>query len=217
MACCRSLPMCMSGRPASLNCFENWAPRSKRERSLVGTTSLGPSPIVERKTVGDLHATIAAGRFWSQMRKIRAAGRWPYLLIEGHSVYRGRVPASSVRSLCLAVSDLGITIIRTDDAQDTAHWLTGLAIRRQDGAIRDRPVYAQRPQSGGFAPAEAALACAPGVSTETARTVFSRFRSLREVSEASLDDLQALPGVGIRRATAIAALIHDPWKATNAP
>jgi Fanconi anemia group M protein len=150
------------------------------------------------------------------MRKIRAAGRWPYLLIEGLSVHRGPVPANSVRSLCLAVADLGITIIRTEDEQDTAEWLCRLAIRRRDAAIRDRPVYAQRPQSTKVSPAEAALTSAPGVSAQTARTVLARFGSLRAVSEASVGDLQALPGVGIRRATAIAALIHDPWNATNA-
>jgi DNA excision repair protein ERCC-4 len=180
-----------------------------------GDYVVGPETIVERKSVGDLHATIDAGRFWSQMKKIRAAGRCPYLLLEGPSLYRGRVLESSVRSLCLAVSDLGITIIRTEDTRDTARWLTALAIRRQDGAIRDRPTYAQRPQSVDVSPSEAALACAPGVSVETARSVLTRFGSLREVGDASLEDLQALPEVGIRRATAIAALIHDPWKATN--
>jgi ERCC4-type nuclease len=181
-----------------------------------GDYVVGPETIVERKTVGDLHTTIEAGRFWSQMRKIRAAGRWPYLLIEGLSVYRGRVPANSVRSLCLAVADLGITIIRTEDAQDTAEWLCRLAIRRRDAALRDRPVYDQRPKSLTVSPTEAALATAPGVSVETARTVLARFGSLREVSEASVGELQALPGVGIKRATAIAALIHDPWQANNA-
>jgi DNA excision repair protein ERCC-4 len=181
-----------------------------------GDYVVGPETIVERKTAGDLHATIEAGRFWPQMRKIRSAARSPYLLIEGLSVYRGPVPATSVRSLCLAVTDLGITIIRTEDKQDTAEWLCRLAIRRRDGASRDRPVYAQRPQSTTVSPAEAALASAPGVSAQTARTVLARFGSLRAVSEASVGDLQALPGVGIRRATAIAALIHDPWNATSA-
>jgi DNA excision repair protein ERCC-4 len=181
-----------------------------------GDYVVGPETIVERKTVGDLHATIEAGRFWPQMRKIREAGRWPYLLIEGLSIYRGRLPANSVRSLCLAVADLGITIIRTEDTRDTAEWLCRLAIRRREGTIRDRPVYAQRPRSTTASPAEAALASAPGVSVETARTVLARFGSLREVSEASVGDLQALPGVGIKRATAIAALIHNPWNATSA-
>jgi len=169
----------------------------------------GPETVVERKTVADLHISIAAGRFWHQMRRIRTAGRWPYLLIEGSSVFRGGVPPNGIRGLCLAVSDLGVTIIRTEHAEDTAEWLFRLAARRRDGAVRDRPVYAQRPKSADTPPAEAALACAPHVSVVTARTVMRHFGSLRQVAAASRDDLQTLPGVGSKRAAAIVALIHD--------
>jgi ERCC4-type nuclease len=42
------------------------------------------------------------------------------------------------------------------------------------------------------------------------------FGSLRKVCEASIDELQTVPGVGIKRATAITALIHDPWNTPNA-
>ena len=175
----------------------------------------GPETVVERKTVLDLHGSIAAGRFWHQMRQVRAAGRWPYLVVEGTSIFHGPMLANAVRGLCLAVSDLGVTIIRTEDADDTAAWLMTLAKRRRDGAISDRPVYAQRPKSAKVSPPEAAVACAPGVSVVTARTVLSHFGSLRSIADASIEDLQALPGVGIKRATAIAALIHDEWRTSN--
>jgi ERCC4-type nuclease len=171
--------------------------------------------VVERKTVADLHSSIAAGRFWAQMRKIRAV-KWPYLMIEGASAFTGPVAANSIRALCLAVSDLGIAIIRTEHSADTAEWLLRLAVRRSGGAIRNRPVYAQRLKSAAVPAAEAALACATNVSVETARTVLAHFGSLRQVGEASLDDLQALPGVGVKRATSIAALMHDRWAAAAA-
>jgi DNA excision repair protein ERCC-4 len=107
-----------------------------------GDYVVGPETVVERKTVAGLHASLVAGRFWHQMRKVRAAGRSPYLVIEGPSVFRGPVKAKSVRGLCLAVSDLGITIIRTESPVDTSAWLMALASRRRQGAIRDRPIYA---------------------------------------------------------------------------
>jgi ERCC4-type nuclease len=149
------------------------------------------------------------------MAKIRAGGRWPYLVIEGLSIFRGRTPPNAVRGLCLAVSDLGITIIRTESPEDTSAWLFALASRRRSGTVRDRPIYAQRPSSVHVSPPEAALSAAPEVSVVTARRVLSRFGSLHEVGEASIDDLISVPGVDIKRATAIAALIHDPWQANN--
>jgi DNA excision repair protein ERCC-4 len=180
-----------------------------------GDYVLGPETVIERKTVEDLHVSIAAGRFWHQMRKIRAAGRWPCLVIEGPSVFGGRVAPDGVRGVCLAVTDLGVTIIRTEHARDTAEWLYRLAIRRRDGAVRNYPVYAQLPRSASASPPEAALAAAPGVSVGTARTVLSQFGSIHQVGEASIEDLKTLPGVGIKRATSITTLIHDPWTAPN--
>ncbi len=90
-------------------------------------------------------------------------------------------------------------------------WLFRLASRRLDGVTRSRPIYAQRPKSNAVPPAEAALACAQGVSVETPRTVLIDFGSLQHVAAASLDELQALPGVGPKRAAAIVALMHDEW------
>ncbi|MCW2965943.1 MAG: Hef nuclease [Actinomycetia bacterium] len=186
-------------------------------RSLtLGDYVVGPETVIERKTVAGLHITIRQGRFWHQMAKIRAAGRWPYLVIEGQSIFRGPMRANAVRGLCLAVSDLGVAIIRTESPSDTSAWLLALASRRCNGAIRDRPIYAQRPKSPRVSPPEAALSAAPNVSVITARRILNRFGSLHQVGEASIDDLLSVPGVGIKRATAIAALIHDPWNATNA-
>lgn len=185
-------------------------------RSLTrGDYVVGPETVVERKTVADLHVSLCAGRLWHQMAKIRAAGRWPYLIIEGQSIFRGRMQPNAVRGLCLAVADLGVTIIRTECPGDTSSWLLALASRRCNGAIRDRPIYAQRPKSRGAPPSEAALSAAPDVSVATARRILSHFGSLHEVGEASIDDLLSVPGVGIKRATSIAALIHDPWNANK--
>lgn len=185
-------------------------------RSLTrGDYVVGPETVVERKTVVGLHITLRQGRFWHQMAKIRAAGRWPYLVIEGASIFRGPMHPNAVRGLCLAVSDLGVTIIRTESRDDTAAWLFALASRRRSGAVRDQPVYAQRPKSRRVFPSEAALSAAPDVSVVTARRVLARFGSLRGVAEASAEELLQIPGGGIKRATSIAALIHDPWNASE--
>jgi ERCC4-type nuclease len=42
-------------------------------RCSAGDHLVGPGTAVERKTVADLHGALAAGRFWRQMKEIRAA------------------------------------------------------------------------------------------------------------------------------------------------
>jgi hypothetical protein len=67
-----------------------------------GDYVVGPETVVERKTVAGLHVTLREGRFWHQMSKIRAVARWPYLVIEGSSLFRGPVRPKAVRGLCLS-------------------------------------------------------------------------------------------------------------------
>jgi DNA excision repair protein ERCC-4 len=168
--------------------------------------------LVERKTIADLHSSIARGRFWAQLAKIRVARR-PYLLLEGPSVYEGAIAERAMRRLCLAVTNLGVTIIRSEDARDTAAWLIDIAA---GGApVRDRPIYAQRPHSRDDPPAVVALSSGPGVSVKTARSILARYQTLTAVSQATFDDLCAVPGVGAKKAEAIVALFHEQQPITR--
>src|SRR5260221_12035998 len=73
-----------------------------------GDYVVGPGTVVERKTIYDLHRSIMNGRLWHQMRKIRAAGKFPYLCIEGVSVFGGPVGNNGVPRACPDGSDLVI-------------------------------------------------------------------------------------------------------------
>jgi DNA excision repair protein ERCC-4 len=177
------------------------------QRLVAGDYLLPGRALIERKTVPDLHGAVVRGRFWAQISLLRRSPCWPYLLIEGRSIYDGPLPAEAVRGLILAVSDLGVTVIRSDDARDSAHWIRRIAARRTDAPSRDRPVYAQRPKRNIHdSPAERALAAAPEVSTTTARALLTRFGTLQDVLLASPSDLAAVPGVGPKRAAAVQAL-----------
>lgn len=177
-----------------------------------GDYALGVQGLVERKTVTDLHRSVVQGRFWAQIGKIRVARR-PYLVIEGPSLYAGPVPGESIRGICVAASDLGVTIVRSSTPRETASWLVEIAA---GGApIRDRPTFAQRPQSDDAPPGVVALSAAPGVSTKTARALVERYSTLAAISQATSDELQTIPGVGAKKTAAIRDLFHQPQGLTR--
>jgi ERCC4-type nuclease len=187
-------------------------------RSLTrGDYVLGPGSLVERKTTTDLHLTVQRGRFWNQMYKLRGASQ-PVLLVEGRSLWLSSegLPRDAVRGVLLTVANLGVCVIRSEDAADSAAWLIRLA-KRNAGTVRvDRPVYAQGPRRHpGTTPAEQALAAAPGVSAVTARSLLRRFGSLYAVVSATTMEHEAVAGVGPVRAEALRSMIHDPWRATG--
>ncbi len=71
---------------------------------------------------------------------------WPYLLIEGTSLYRPGLADEAVRGVILAVADLGVTVCRSEDTRDSARWIRRIGLRRLEPKNRDRPTYAQRPR-----------------------------------------------------------------------
>ena len=150
-------------------------------RLAAGDYDVGGACVVERKTVLDLHGSILSGRFWPQMGALRACSPAPHLLIEGMGLDRGPLHPNAVRGACLAVTELGIVVIRAEGRDDSARWLHRLALRRnRDEPSRDRPAYAQRPKiSDPRAAAEAALAAVPGISVVCARALLDRFGSVR--------------------------------------
>ena len=71
----------------------------------AGDYAVDETVLIERKTTHGLHLSVQDGRFWYQMGKLRRARGWPYLLIEGRSLYDGSIANEAIRGLVLAVSD----------------------------------------------------------------------------------------------------------------
>jgi ERCC4-type nuclease len=182
----------------------------------AGDYEVGDRAIVERKTVRGLHAAIAAGTFWPQIRGVRNAAKFPYLLIEGNNLDDGPLGAAAIRGVCVALMDLGVNVLRSSDPKDSALWLHRLAERRAHVRYRNRPAYAQRPKREAGAPAaEAALASVPGISCVGARALLSHFGSLSALVEADPSEWQRVRGIGPARANAIAATFHAEYTASR--
>jgi ERCC4-type nuclease len=173
-------------------------------RLTVGDYAVGRGAIVERKTVRGLHLDLVAGRFWRQLGFLRRRTRLPYLLIEGDDIDDGPLARNAIRAALIAVADQGVSLIRSSSADESAMWLRLLCIRRQNGGARYRAPYAQRPKTpAGSAPAEAALAAIPGISTVTARSLLLHFGSLAAVVAADPREWRQVPGMGPRRSNAL--------------
>ena len=68
----------------------------------VGDYAVGER-VVERKTVADLHASLAGQRLWSQVAALRRDPRRAYILVEGAGLDRGTFPARAIGSARISV------------------------------------------------------------------------------------------------------------------
>jgi DNA excision repair protein ERCC-4 len=180
----------------------------------AGDYRIGEQAIVERKTTRGLHAAVVAGRFWPQMGRVRDDARFVYLLVEGADLDDGPLAIAAIRGICVALMDLGVHIVRSTDARDSALWLYRMTDRHSRFRHRNRPAYAQRPKRDAGAPAaEAALGAVPGISRVTAQALLTHFGSLAAVVQADRREWQRVPGIGPARASALAATFHTPYTA----
>lgn len=149
--------------------------------------------LVERKTVADLHGSLARGRLWSQVGRVRDVGVLPFLFVEGDDLDAGPRHPNAIRGCLLAIADMGVAIVRTRDPDDTALWLHRLAIRQQ------------RRRSGSRS-AERLLRPLPGV-TALARALIDRFGSVQQLLVAGPERWADVDGVGPVRAHALATAL----------
>ncbi len=195
-----------SGVPESL---ASLGARVRRERLAVGDYDVGGGILVERKSVRDLHLTIVTGRYWSQIGRLRRGSRWPVLLIEGYRLDRGPVDGAAIRGACLATSEQGVVVLRSNDTAESAAWLLRLAVRAQGVARRDRPRFAQIPKSPTRNDVPAAmLAAVPGISTVTAGALLRAFGSVSAVVNTGPDEWGEVRGFGPHRIRALWEALH---------
>ena len=170
-----------------------------------GDYRIGRDVLVERKTVSDLHGSLASGRLFAQIGRIRDEAPFPYLLVEGSDLDAGPRHPNAVRGALLAIAELGVSTIRSVDAVDSARWLHRLVVR---GARRR--ATASPPARRAAVPGVAVLAGVPGISTGIAATLVERFGSVEGVLAAGPDEWAAVEGIGRVRAQALASALLQP-------
>lgn len=170
----------------------------------AGDYRIAGGVLIERKTVADLHGSLARGRLWAQVGRIRDAAVSPFLLIEGDELDAGPRHPNAIRGALLAIADLGVAILRSRDPADSALWIHRLAVRqvrRAQGRSRPEVAAAMSP------PGVAVLAAVPGISDRTASALLERFGSVGGVLKAGPERWAEVDGIGSVRAHALAAAL----------
>jgi ERCC4-related helicase/ERCC4-type nuclease len=176
----------------------------------VGDFVLSDRVAVERKSCADFVDSLVDGRLFDQLKQLKAYPR-PFLVLEGDSLYGHRnVSAEAILGAVAAVAiDLGIPILQTKDAQDTARFLVAVAKREQQRENRKLAVRHGKPLSDEDRQVYI-LSGLPGISDILARRLLEQFGSVGAVLSAPTTALAAVEGVGPSRASEIRRILDLP-------
>lgn len=173
---------------------------------------------IERKTASDFISSIADKRLYKQAKEMVEEFEKPVLILEGDNLYSGFMNPNAIRGALSAIAiDFGIPIIPTRSPDDTAAMIRRIAIREQSQA---RPPVQVRTEKKPLTFLEQQLFIVeslPNVGPVNARKLLEEFGSVKEIINATEDDLQKVDGIGKKIAKSIKKVVEGHLKRVKVP
>jgi ERCC4-related helicase/ERCC4-type nuclease len=178
-----------------------------------GDYAIGDRILVERKTARDFVDTLVERDLFGQIKALAEAAPRPILIIEGDDLYTTRnIQPNAIRGTLAAITvDMGVTLLFSRDAEDTANMLYVLA-QREERERGERKMHPRKSYRSRREEQEYVLGAFPNIGLKNARLLLEEFGTLKAVIEADLDDLMAVRGIGEKTAEAIWDLARRPYR-----
>ena len=168
---------------------------------------------VELKKVPDFVASLIDGRMLEQVRNLKKNFDKAIVIIEGEEdIYAVRkVHANAIRGMLASiVLDFGVPVLYTKNPRDTAGLLAVMAKREQDKgsdfSYHERKPHAEEEQLEFF------VSSLPGIGLQTARSLLEQFGSIRNLVNASKEELLAIKGIGEKTAERLVMLFGKEYE-----
>jgi Fanconi anemia group M protein len=178
----------------------------------VGDFQLSDRVIVEYKRVPDFVDSMLDGRLLEQLKSLSQYTR-PIIIVEGEEdLYSVRnVRAAAIRGmLSTIVVSYNVAVLQTRTPQETSGLLLSMAKREQLGG-QDFQYHTAKPLSDDELQ-EYIVAAFPGIGSQLARPLLEHFKSIRNIVNASEEELKKVALIGEKKAKRIKELGEKEYK-----
>jgi len=176
----------------------------------VGDYVLSSRIGVERKSVDDFLESLVGGKLFRQVSRLRDAYSRPILVLEGEGLLTKRNISHNAifGSFVSIIVDFGIPILTTKDALETADLLYVMARREQREDKKSVAVRGEKTAMSIRERQQFMVEGLPNVSAVLAKRLLDHFGSIKDVVNASDEELQEVAGVGKNIASEIIELLN---------
>ncbi|WP_416838174.1 DEAD/DEAH box helicase [Haloferax sp. DFSO52] len=189
---------------------------TRLETLAVGDYILSDRVAVERKSVSDFLDTLTGGdrSIFEQVADLTRHYARPLLIIEGRGLYEERnIHPGAIRGAISSVAvDFGVSVLFTEDEDDTAEMLATIATREQTDRERSVSVHGGKSAKTLDEQQEYVVSAIADIGPVTARTLLEAFGSVEAVMTANEDDLQEVRGVGKVTAERIREVVGSEYR-----
>lgn len=170
---------------------------------------------VEAKTVEDFVDSIIDGRLLEQMKNLKNNFERPIILIEGtQDIYSVRnVHHNSILGMLATIAvSYGIPIVQTRNFKETAALLQAIAKREQLETGKDFSLHADRKPATLKEQQEYVISSLPGMGLSLAKPLLKKFKTIKNIVNASEKELQEVDKIGPLKAKQIKDVVEGEYK-----
>lgn len=174
------------------------------EQLSLGDYQLSDQVLIERKTIADLESSIIDGRIFSQLDSLSEKVSKPGLIIEGIINFSDNGNRINNKSLIGLITSIGlnyrIPIFFTRNQKETALFLYVIAKREQYG-VKTEIKHRFSKNKMSFSDQQLfILESFPDIGPTLAKSLLKRFKTIRNISQASVKELQEVEKMGPKKA-----------------
>ncbi|MGZ0747879.1 DEAD/DEAH box helicase [Haloparvum sp. AD34] len=173
---------------------------TRLETLAVGDYVLSDRVAVERKAAADFVDSLLDGdrSMFEQVGELSRGYSRPVVVVEGADLYNQRnVNPNAIRGALASLAvDFGMSVLRTEDEEDTAELLETIARREQETRDREVSVHGEKTTKTLGEQQEYVVSSIADIGPVTARSLLEHFGTVEEVMTATEDELEDVDGVG---------------------
>ncbi|WP_461462757.1 DEAD/DEAH box helicase [Methanobrevibacter sp.] len=178
----------------------------------VGDYQISNDVIIERKTTKDFRSSIVDKRLFKQATLMREEFKKPIMIIEGNDLYAGFLDPNAIRGAIASIAiDFGISIIPTRNSDDTAAMIKRIAFTEQKGNNTPIQIRTERKPDNLWEQQQFIIESLPNIGPVTAKKLLERFGTVKNVLNASAEELQEVEGIGLKTAENIVKVIDSKY------
>ena len=168
---------------------------------------------VERKNVDDFLDSLITGKLFKQLSMLRSAYSRPVLVLEGENVLtRRNISHNAIFGSLSSISiDFGIPVITTRDENETADLLRIMAKREQRKDKKSVIIRGEKPQMSIREQQQYLVEGLPNISAVLAKRLLNHFGSIKDIANASTEELRQVKGIGSQIAEEIVNLFNAEY------
>ncbi len=171
---------------------------------------------VERKSTQDFVTSVIDKRLYKQAKELVENFQKPVIILEGENLYACGLHPNAIRGALASLAvDFGIPIIPTRSPEDTGAMLYRLALREQEDNSKEIQLRTEKKPLSQWEQQIYIIESLPNVGPVTARKLLEEFLTVKNVINASKNDLKKIDGIGDKIAEKIKEVVDTSFKNIN--